>query len=104
MSRKKKRYGLLMWKRIGLVILFMIGLSFLLTTLGKNEHLGLVDEIGLWLITSFFLTGIVQILLQKITGNLLERRLFSLRIGKKRLPITLFIIVSVVLKLWLFKF
>jgi hypothetical protein len=101
--RGRKNYFESLKQNIFWMVFSILILSLILSYLNLAVWQNVVFNVGLWLLVSVLLTGLIQIGLQKLTGNLLEVRLFKLKIWKFSFPITLFLIVTLILKFTLFK-
>jgi len=98
MKNYKKRFE----KKVIVILAALVILFFVLNELGKNNYWPVILSWGLTLIIAFFLTLIIQLVLQFFTGDYLDKKHIKLKIMGFRVRISLFLILTIILKIWLF--
>jgi len=96
-------YGRIMEDRARIVIIITIAIVIIFSFLGWS---GLSDKVVSFLpliLVSIITTGICQVLIQRLTGDFLEKIPLTFKIGKIDISVSLFIMVTIILKLSLFR-
>ena len=84
------------------IFLILFCLVIILIFLGLDHLVGPTTQIAVWLLTSVITTSIVQIILQKSTGDLLEKIPLTFDIKGRKISLSLFFIVTIILKVVFF--
>ena len=84
------------------IILILILITLIFSYYGGSKYLNTVNNIIVWLLISVITTGVVQVYLQRLTGNFFEKIPLTIHIGKFKFQVTLFIIITIILKILMF--
>ena len=90
--------------KIVFIIKILLYGSIILILLGFSNFIGPLTSIVVWLIPSVITTGIIQIFLQAVTGDLLEKIPFTYKIQGIKFSFSLFFLVVIALNLIFFNF
>ncbi len=97
-----KNYHKEMKDKVKIILYISIFIILILSLKGKQNY---IDMINKWLpsiLISIVTTSISQIILQKFTGTFFEKILLPIKIGEFRFYISLFLILTIIIKLILF--
>ncbi|MFH1828715.1 MAG: hypothetical protein ABH824_05655 [Nanoarchaeota archaeon] len=97
-----KNYGNAMKNKFSIMLQISIYGAIFLAFFGWDKFIGPLTDISIWLIASIITTGVIQVFLQGVTGDFLEKIPFTYEFKGIKISISLFVIVTVILKLTLF--
>lgn len=97
-----ENYAKSMKAKVSIIVQILLYIAVILALFRKSEHISTISNIAIWLLVSVITTGIVQIIIQKYTGDFLKNIPLTIVIKKKPYSISLFFIVTIILKLFLF--
>lgn len=97
-----KNYKKEFQEKVVIIFVALVILFFILNEFGKGNYWPVALSWGITLIIAFFLTLIIQIVLQFFTGEYLSKKHIKFKIMGFRVRISLFLIITIVIKLWLF--
>jgi hypothetical protein len=91
-----------MKRNIFLAFMLFFALLFLVIFFDFQDNINLLSRLFIWILTSIIFTGIIQIILQALTGRILEKSFLTIKIYKYRFPITIFLVVTIILRFYFF--
>ena len=97
-----KDYHKIMTNKVRIVIYILIGITVVFAYMGWNNALSKINDIAVWMIISIITTGVAQLILQKFTGDFFEKIPLTIKIGQFKFQVTLFIIITIILKIIIF--
>ena len=89
--------------KVKLVFAILLAVSILLIYLGKDNYIGVVKNLAASIIIGLFTTALSQSIVQRFTGGSLEQIFLNVNILGKKYSISIFIIISIMVKLFIFK-
>jgi len=105
MVRKKRRYVDKQIDKVKLVIYAMIAIAFIGSILGlSNESMRTIFEFLISVLIGIILSMIAGSIVESITGDYLKKVMLNIEILGFNISISFFIIVTVIVKIWLFGF
>jgi hypothetical protein len=97
-----KNYEKMMKNKVLIILQILVYAAIIFALLGWDKFIGPMTNIAVWLITSIIITGVVQIIIQKFSGDFLEKIPLTFEIKGIKISVTLFFIITIILKLLLF--
>jgi len=88
---------------VNAVIYLLLAISIVLIFLGKDKYIGIVTNWAVSIITGLIMTALSQSIVQKFSGGSLEKVFLNIKIFGKRYSVSIFIIVSILVKILIFK-
>lgn len=96
-------YGREATGKVRFITSLLIIAAIVLTLYGGSEYIGLLVNWTAAIITGIIVTAVVQILIQTVSGDFLERIPFTFKIKGRKFSLSLFFILTIVLKLIIFR-
>lgn len=86
------------------IAIWLLMLAAIVSTLyGITLYFSLMISLATWIITAILTTAVVQILIQKASGDFFEKIPLTFEVKGFRFSISLFVIFTIILKLIIFK-
>lgn len=89
-------------KKAKITLYLVIVAAVVLILLGLSNLIGFIVNIATWLITSFLTTAVVQVIIQAFSGDFFEKIPITISIGEYDFKVSLFVIITIILKLIIF--
>ena len=90
-------------KNINLVVYLLLAVSIILIYLGKDKYIGVVTNWAVSILIGLITTALSQSIVQRFTGGSLERIFLNVTILGKEYSVSIFIIISIIVKFFIFK-
>ena len=97
-----KDYARIIDERVKMIGVAVVILGIFCAFLGGMGIFNKVVSFLPWIIISIVTTGICQILIQTVAGDSLEKIPLTFKIKGMTISVSLFFVITIVLKLWLF--
>lgn len=82
------------------IAIWLLMLAAIVSTFyGITGYFSLMISLATWIITAILTTAVVQVLIQRVSGNLFERIPLTFEVKGFRFSISLFVIFTIILKL-----
>ena len=95
-------YGKEATGKVRIILYLLIIAAVVLTLYGGSEYIGLLVNWTAAIITGILATAVVQVLIQTISGDFLERIPFTFKIKGHKFSLSLFFILTIILKFIIF--
>jgi len=88
--------------KMNVVVYLLLLISIILILIGKDQYIGNVTDWTVSIITGMIATALSQSLVQSLSGKSLKRIFLNIKVFNKKYSVSIFIIVSMAVKIWLF--
>jgi len=89
--------------KIQIIVYILVFFAIIFAFAGRSDLIAYISNWAVSAIIGIVLTGVSQLLLQAVTGDILEKILLNIEIKGYNFSLTLFAIFTVLLKFLLFK-
>ncbi len=98
----KRNYHNEMENKVELIISLIVLVAIVSSLYLKGKYINLATEWGTLILISVITTGFCQMIIQRISGNLLEKIPLTVTIAGKKFSFSLFFVITILLKLIIF--